>query len=113
MTDGPDGPDAEAKDEEAPPETDTPAPQATDEPPKTEGQAEEDGLLAAAGFLPRDVSSLLSDEPVLGEVLDLLQNDSVPAEYRDNIRQVLRLLTEQARFAVQSRSPEGYSGVAA
>jgi hypothetical protein len=46
-------------------------------------------------------------------VLDLLQNDSVPAEYRDNIREVLRLLTEQARFAVRSRSPEGYSGVAA
>ena len=42
----------------------------------TLAQSEEDGLLAAAGFLPRDVSSLLSDEPVLGEVLDLLQNDS-------------------------------------
>lgn len=79
----------------------------------TMGQAEEDTLLAAAGFLPRDVSSLLSDEPVLGEVLDLLQNDAVPVEYRDNIRQVLRLLTEQARFAVRSRSPEGFSGVAA
>ena len=57
-------------------------------------------LLAAAGFLPRDVSSLLSDEPVLGEVLDLLQNDSVPAEYRDNIRQVLRLLELEAGIRV-------------
>jgi transcriptional regulator with XRE-family HTH domain len=76
-------------------------------------QNEEDGLLAAAGFLPRDVSSLLSDEPVLGEVLDLLQNDSVPAEYRDNIRQVLRLLTEQARFAIRPRAQEGFAGVAA
>ena len=79
----------------------------------TLAQSEEDGLLAAAGFLPRDVSSLLSDEPVLGEVLDLLQNDSVPAEYRDNIRQVLRLLTEQARFAVRPLAQNGLSGVAA
>ena len=76
-------------------------------------QAEEDGLLAAAGFLPRDVASLLSDEPVLGEVLDLLQNDSVPVEYRNNIRQVLRLLTEQARFAISPRHQDGLSGVAA
>lgn len=76
-------------------------------------QAEEDSLLAAAGFLPRDVSSLLSDEPVLGEVLDLLQDDTVPVEYRDNIRQVLRLIAEQARFAVRPGIQEGFSGVAA
>lgn len=76
-------------------------------------QTEEDGLLAAAGFLPRDVSSLLSDEPVLGEVLDLLQNDAVPMEYRENIRQVLRLLTEQAQFAMRRESGAGLAGVAA
>lgn len=74
---------------------------------------EQDSLLAAAGFLPRDVASLLSDEPVIGEVLDLLQNDAVPAEYRDNMRQVLHLLAEQARFALRPRSTNGYSGVAA
>jgi hypothetical protein len=50
---------------------------------------------------------------VIGEVLDLLQNDAVPAEYRDNIRQVLRLLTEQARFALRPRANGGYTGVAA
>ena len=76
-------------------------------------QTEEDGLLAAAGFLPRDVSSLLSDEPVLGEVLDLLQNDAVPVEYRENIRQVLRLLTEQAQFAMRREAGAGLAGVAA
>ena len=76
-------------------------------------QTEEDGLLAAAGFLPRDVSSLLSDEPVLGEVLDLLQNDAVPVEYRENIRQVLRLLTEQAQFAMRREEGVGLAGVAA
>jgi transcriptional regulator with XRE-family HTH domain len=76
-------------------------------------QTEEDGLLAAAGFLPRDVSSLLSGEPVLGEVLDLLQNDAVPMEYRENIRQVLRLLTEQAQFAMRRENGAGLAGVAA
>lgn len=74
---------------------------------------EQDALLAAAGFLPRDVASLLSDEPAIGEVLDLLQNDSVPIEYRDNMRQVLRLLAEQARFALKPRVNNGLTGVAA
>lgn len=76
-------------------------------------QPEEDALLAAAGFLPRDVTSLLSDEPALGEVLDLLQDDAVPAEYRDNMRQVLRLLAEQARLAIRTAPGAGYAGVAA
>ncbi len=74
---------------------------------------EEDNLLAAAGFLPRDVSSLLSEEPVVGEVLGLLQDDAVPAEYRDNMRQVLRLLAEQARLAVRTERVSSLGGVAA
>lgn len=65
-------------------------------------QQQLDSLLAAAGFLPRDVSSLLSSEPVIGEVLDLLQDEAVPSEYRDNMREVLRLLARQARFAVNA-----------
>ena len=77
-------------------------------------QNEQDGLLAAAGFLPRDVASLLSDEPVIGEVLDLLQNDAVPVEYRDNMRKVLHLLAEQARLTVgPARAGNDLSGVAA
>ena len=76
-------------------------------------QGEQDALLAAAGFLPRDVASLLSDEPAIGEVLDLLQNDAVPLEYRDNMRQVLRLLAEQARFALRMRPNGTLTGVAA
>jgi transcriptional regulator with XRE-family HTH domain len=63
-------------------------------------QQQLDSLLAAAGFLPRDVSSLLSSEPVIGEVLDLLQDEAVPTEYRENMREVLRLLARQARFAM-------------
>ena len=76
-------------------------------------QGEQDALLAAAGFLPRDVASLLSDEPAIGEVLDLLQNDAVPLEYRDNMRQVLRLLAEQARFVLRMRPNGTLKGVAA
>jgi transcriptional regulator with XRE-family HTH domain len=76
-------------------------------------QNEQDALLAAAGFLPRDVSSLLSDEPAIGEVLDLLQNDAVPAEYRENMRQVLRLLAAQARLVLHPRPSNGLTGVAA
>ncbi len=63
-------------------------------------QPQLDSLLAAAGFLPRDVSSLLASEPVIGEILDLLQDEAVPSEYRDNMRQILRLLAQQARFAM-------------
>ena len=76
-------------------------------------QAELDALLAAAGFLPRDVTSLLSNEPVIGEVLDLLQDEAVPSEYRETMRQVLRLLAQQARFTVRPRGDNGFSGVAA
>lgn len=60
-----------------------------------------DSLLAAAGFLPRDIASLLSSEPVLGEILDVLQDEAVPSEYRDNLRQVLSLLAKQARLVVR------------
>ena len=77
------------------------------------GRPEQDALLAAAGFLPRDIVSLLSDEPVIGEVLDVLQNEAVPPEYRDSIRQQLRLLAEQARFVVSLRPGNGFTGVAA
>jgi transcriptional regulator with XRE-family HTH domain len=77
--------------------------------------AELDSLLASAGFLPRDVTSLLSSEPVIGEVLVLLQDDTVPPEYRENMRQVLRLLAEQARMSSrqQVQVPVGLTGVAA
>jgi transcriptional regulator with XRE-family HTH domain len=76
-------------------------------------QSEHDALFAAAGFLPRDVASLLSDEPALGEVLDLLQDDQLPTEVRENMRQVLRLIAAQARFAVGNRPIAPFTGVAA
>lgn len=64
-------------------------------------QVNQDELLASAGFLPREVSSLLSGEPEITEVLGLLQNDDVPEAYRDSMRQVLRLLAEQARHVLR------------
>lgn len=67
-------------------------------------QINQDELLASAGFLPRDVSSLLSGEPEITEVLGLLQNDAVPEAYRDSMRQVLRLLAEQARHVLKDGS---------
>ncbi len=63
-------------------------------------QVNRDELLASAGFLPGEISSLLSGEPELTEVLGLLQNPQVPEAYRDSMRQVLRLLAEQARHVM-------------
>jgi transcriptional regulator with XRE-family HTH domain len=62
---------------------------------------QQDELLASAGFLPREVSSLLSGEPEITEVLGLLQNAHVPEAYRDSMRGVLRLLAEQARLVLK------------
>lgn len=63
------------------------------------GESERDSLLASAGFLPRDLTSLLSSEPIIGEVLDLLRDEDLPSECRENIRKQLHLLAEQAKFA--------------
>lgn len=59
-----------------------------------------DNLLASAGFLPKDVSSLLSAEPALGQVLEMLQDETVPSEYREGMRNMLRLMVDQARQVV-------------
>lgn len=74
-------------------------------------RVQQDELLAAAGFLPREVSSLLSGEPEITEVLGLLQNSDVPQEYRDSMRQVLRLLAQQAKLVLKGE--DGDSVVAA
>lgn len=58
----------------------------------------QDSLLAAAGFLPKEVSSLLSAEPEISDLLHLLHNEAVPIEVREILRAQLRLLAEQARF---------------
>lgn len=65
---------------------------------------QQDELLASAGFLPREVSSLLSSEPELTEVLSLLQNAQVPEAYRETMRHVLRAIAEQARLVVKDNA---------
>lgn len=67
-------------------------------------QPQLDSLLAAAGFLPRDLSSLLEGEPVVGEILDLLQDEAVPSECQDNLRQMIYLLVKLARSAAHASS---------
>jgi transcriptional regulator with XRE-family HTH domain len=76
-------------------------------------RVQQDELLAAAGFLPREVSSLLAGEPEITEVLGLLQNDEVPEAYRDSMRQVLRLLAEQAKLVMERRGDGNIPGFAA
>jgi len=66
-----------------------------------------DALLAAAGFLPREVNSLLTAEPEVTEVLDLLRNEAVPERFRSIMRQQLRLLAEQARFTLAPNQRDG------
>lgn len=68
-------------------------------------RVEQDELLASAGFLPKEISSLLSGEPEITEVLGLLQNNQVPEAYRDSMRQVLRLLADQARLVLRDEDP--------
>ena len=75
--------------------------------------AGQDSLLAAAGFLPREVSSLLAGEPEVNEVLSLLRDEALPEAYRSNMRQVLHLLVEQAKIARAADGIGGYASVAA
>ena len=58
-----------------------------------------DGLLAAAGFMPGRIESLLAGEPVLSEALGFLQNRAVPVEVRDDVRNMIALLVRQAQRA--------------
>lgn len=61
-----------------------------------------DSLLAAAGFMPGKIESLLAGEPVLSEALGFLQNRAVPAEVRDDVRNMIALLVRQAQRAALS-----------
>lgn len=60
---------------------------------------ERDSFLAAAGFMPARIESLFASEPVLSEVLGLLQDIAIPAEIRDDVRNMISLLVRQAQRA--------------
>ena len=68
-----------------------------------------DSLLAAAGYMPQRVESLLADEPVLTEVLRLLQSRDIPESVRKDVRDMLQLVVRQARLAAAG-FPDGSGG---
>lgn len=51
-----------------------------------------DRMLAAAGFLPKDPASLIAEEPAVAAVLQLLGDDTVSPQYRNNVREILSTL---------------------
>jgi hypothetical protein len=63
------------------------------------GDGERDALLASAGFMPGKIENLFASEPVLSEVLGLLQDRAVPADVRDDVRHMISLLVRQAHRA--------------
>lgn len=67
-----------------------------------------DNLLAAAGYMPQRVESLLAGEPVLSQVLQLLQRHDIPEAVRGNVRQMLELVVQQAEL-----SAAGFPGAGA
>ncbi len=58
-----------------------------------------DALLASAGFMPARIENLLAAEPVVGEVLGILQNGGVPEDVREDLRAAISLLIRQAQRA--------------
>ncbi len=80
--------------------------------------AERDNLLAAAGFLPERAEHLFGHEPVLGELVELLQRSDMPEAIREDTRQLLMLLVRQIKRALigvgaSDEGSGGYSGRAA
>lgn len=63
---------------------------------------ETDALLASAGFMPDRIENLLAAEPVVGEVLGILQNGGVPEDVREDLRAAISLLIRQAQRASSS-----------
>jgi hypothetical protein len=65
---------------------------------------ERDHLLATAGFMPLRLENLIAAEPVVGEVLGLLQNGAVPDDVREDLRTAIRSALRQAQRATSSWS---------
>jgi transcriptional regulator with XRE-family HTH domain len=74
-----------------------------------------DCMLVAAGFMPGRIESLLTGEPVLSEAFALLTNRVIPAEVREDVRNMIALLVRQAqRSAFEgARAADARSAVAA
>lgn len=78
-------------------------------------EGERDALLASAGFMPGRIENLFASEPVLSEVLGLLQDRAVPADVRDDVRHMISLLVRQAQRAASdpSRATPHHDSIAA
>lgn len=62
-----------------------------------------DRLLMAAGYCPLDVRNLIDSEPVIGELVALLEDRMVTDEVRDDVRAAIAVVIRQARRAPQAR----------
>jgi len=74
-----------------------------------------DRMLVAAGFMPLRVANLLGEEPIVGEVLSLLQDVAVPDDVRDDLRTAITLAVRQAQRAAPAleHSAAAHSSIAA
>ncbi len=68
--------------------------------------ADRDSLLAAAGFMPEQAEHLFGHEPVLSEVVELLQRHDVPEAIREDLRQLLALVVRQVKRALVGLAPD-------
>lgn len=62
-----------------------------------------DRLLMSAGYSPLDMRNLVASEPVIGELLELLEDRMVTDEVRDDVRTVIATVIRQARRIPQAR----------
>ncbi len=65
-----------------------------------------DRLLASARFLPERVEHLLEQEPEVAQALAFLRDERVPAERRDDVRNMIDLLVRQARRVAQAEADD-------
>lgn len=64
---------------------------------------ERDVLLMDAGYMPLDIRSLIDSEPVIGDLVALLEDRMVTDEVRDDVRAAIAVVIRQARRAPQAR----------
>ncbi len=69
-----------------------------------------DRLLASAGFMPENIENLLAAEPIVGEILGLLQDREVPRDVREDLRSAISMAVRQAQRATPNWVQEEVAG---
>lgn len=64
---------------------------------------ERDVLLMDAGYMPLDIRSLIDSEPVIGELVALLEDRMVTDEVRADVRNMVSTIVRQARRVPPAR----------